>query len=410
MSQFDPFNDGQQEEKAQRIAALIAGYIHHGLSSDEHDELDRWVGESDENQLLFEELTDERKTEHALNWLRDADGPRMLKKLQGSLGFNPPIRRSLFSQWWIYAVAASLTLLVLLTIYFIDRNNTTTANYEALAAADQAKDAAPGRDQAVLTLADGSTIILDEARNGALATQGNSQISKQDGKLEYVSSGTATAAMMNTVATPRGGNYHLTLSDGTKIWLNAASSISFPASFTGDERKVSITGEVYFEVASSTGPRGKKPFKVEVNKTIVEVLGTHFNINAYSDESLTRVTLLEGAVKVNAAGKTSLLKPEQQAQVNDNLEIKTTTVNIMDVMAWKDGLFRFRNADISTVMRQVSRWYDLDIEIANNIPQEGYNCMISRNIPASKVFAALEETFDGRVKFSIEGKKVKVHP
>jgi transmembrane sensor len=225
----------------------------------------------------------------------------------------------------------------------------------------------------------------------AVLSQGNSNVLKQDGQLLYNNTGEKQVVqLINTVATPRGGSYPLTLSDGTKLWLNAASSISFPAAFTGKERRVAITGEVYFEVVPQSPPSpkgglGKVPFIVEVKDKgmVVEVLGTHFNINSYDDEAAVKTTLLEGAVKVSAAGKVSMMKPGQQVQLSKNNEMKTLNDADTDVvMAWKNGFFGFRNSDIKTIMRQVSRWYDVEVEFRTEVNTTGYNVMLSRNIPA----------------------------
>jgi ferric-dicitrate binding protein FerR (iron transport regulator) len=421
------FNDPQQEEKAHRIAALIAGYIHRSLTPSEHDELDQWVGQSDDNMQLFEELTDDRSTQDALDWLSDADGPRMLKKIKGGLEFARP-RRSLFSQVWHYGIAASIAVLLGLGFMLFNKNSVKPIAKPALASKPQ--DVDPGREQATLTLADGTTISLDEAKNGTLATQGNSNITKQDGQIKYDAAGkSANAAVLNNIiATQRGGNYSLTLSDGTKAWLNAASSISYPAEFTGNERKVTISGEVYFEVASAKlpGANHNKPFIVEVKdrNMQVEVLGTHFNINSYTDESSVNTTLLEGVVKVSqlaigngqlttdnkqlATGNAVFLKPGQQAQVQQG-EIKTLTdVDTDVVMGWRNGVFRFKNDDVKTMMRQISRWYNVDVEFEGNVSTEGYSCALAKNTTLSILLDALEDT--GVAHFKIEGKKIKVLP
>jgi transmembrane sensor len=405
MTEFPDTNDeAPLEEKAHRIAALIAGYIHTGLTAAEHNELDEWVGESDENMRLFEELTDERTAQHALDWLRDADGPRMLKKIKGQLSFNPPRRRSFFSHFW-YAIAASVVI-ILGFYWYKNSGKSTVVPSVPVAAATQ--DLQPGRDKAILTLDDGKSIVLDEARDGTLATQGNTEINKKNGQLLYTSNGTSNTLgpKYNTVLTPRGGSYPLTLSDGTRIWLNAASSIRFPAVFNENERKVTITGEAYFEVAKNS----KKPFKVEVKDKglIVEVLGTHFNINAYDDETSVKTTLLEGSVKLNTGDKSKFLKPGQQGQLGDAGNIKMVSdADIMEAVAWKDGFFKFNNTDLKTIMRLASRWYDVEIEYKTN-QNPSYTSLLSRNKPASVLFETLEAS--GGIHFKVDGKKIIVLP
>jgi len=402
----------KQDEKALRIASLIAGYIRHTLTAEEHDELDEWVGESDENMRLFEEVTDEALNQRDIDFMAAADKQPVLNRLKGKLTFAPPKRKSFF-RIWHYAVAAAVVLLLGTALIWLSRNRTNESTPSTLAATEK-QDVQPVYDQATLTLADGKVIKLDEAKNGALGEQGSTDITKENGKLSYTANIKVSLdpPQPNTLTT-RGGSYLLTLSDGTKIWLNSASSITYPAVFTGNERRVAVSGEVYFEVASAKtkGPNYGKPFIVDVKEKnmSVEVLGTHFNINSYEEESSVKTTLLEGAVKVTSKDKTSFLKPNQQAQVSSSGNIQTISdVDVMSVTAWKDGMFRFKNHDIKTVMKQIARWYDVDVEFEGNQSTMGYNCLLPRNIPVSKILDVLVET--GGVHFEIEGKKIKVLP
>jgi len=221
--------------------------------------------------------------------------------------------------------------------------------------------------------------------------------------------------LYNTITTPRGGQYQVMLSDGSKVWLNAASSLHFPTSFTGQQRIVELTGEAYFEVAhvSAVGEKNKLPFIVKIitasgARREVEVLGTHFNINAYNDESVVKTTLLEGSVKMTQESGSTLLIPGQQAQLNSNGDVNILKDADMDeAIAWKNGMFQFKKVDIKTIMRQIARWYDVDIEYQKNVDEKFY-AEISRNTNVSNVFRILEET--GGVHFVIEGKKVVVLP
>lgn len=406
--------ENPQMDKAQRVAYLIAAYIRGTITPLEHDELDNWVGESDENMQLFEELTDEKKIKSAIDWMEGVDSPRALNKIKEQLTFARYYTpRRIFQRPWQLAVAACLLLAVATAAFLLYKNNSEQKDPVIAAGPATLQDLQPGSvDKAMLTLADGSTIILDQAKDGTLATQDNSDIIKQNGQIIYNGgvAGSKDQPLLNTVTTPRGGSYPLTLSDGTKVWLNAASSIRFPAVFKGTERRVAITGEVYFEVAhlSPKGGSGKMPFIVEVKDRdmAIEVLGTHFNINAYSDEPVMKATLLEGSVKVLANKKAIFIKPGQQAQVDD-AGIKTSTADTDAVMAWKNGMFRFRNTDLRSIMKQVSRWYDVDIEFETSA-NPAYNSILSRAIPASRLFEVLEE--NGGVHFKIEGKKVRVLP
>jgi len=275
-------------------------------------------------------------------------------------------------------------------------------------------DIAPGGNKAVLTLGDGTRIVLDTARNGAVTAQGNMQVIKlEDGQLAYnagnmVARGDnrnashadgSNAIVYNTLTTPRGGQYKITLSDGSKVWLNAASSLRYPSAFTGKERTVEITGEAYFEVASLTpeGGHEKMPFIVKVNDAEVQVLGTHFNVMAYSDEADVKTTLLEGAVKVRKGDASLLLRPGQQASLHPGDGIKLISdVDVDEILAWKNNLFSFNNDDIQTVMRQIARWYAVDVRYEGKVTQH-FNGNISRGVNVSKLFKMLELT--GTVHF-----------
>jgi hypothetical protein len=266
-------------------------------------------------------------------------------------------------------------------------------------------DVNPGENKAVLTLADGSSIILDSNRNGTLATQGNTKILKLNGMVSYNNlSKKNNTVLYNTISTPRGGQYQLILSDGSKVWLNAASSLRFPASFSGKERKVELLGEAYFEVAKNAA----KPFKVKTNGMEVEVLGTHFNINSYEDESAIRTTLLEGSIKINKQGSSSLLKPGEQALLNKKGEIKIINhADVEEAIAWKEGKFQFDKADIHAVMRQIARWYDVDVAYQGSVSTH-FGGTISRHVNLSQVLNMLHLT--GEVKFEIKDRKVVVMP
>jgi len=269
---------------------------------------------------------------------------------------------------------------------------------------------APQTNRATVTLAGGQKVFLDSAANGQLATQNNIKLIKTaEGKIAYDGSLPVenVALIYNTLTNPKGSRViDMKLTDGTHVWLNAGSSLTYPVAFSGKERNVEITGEAYFEVAHNAA----MPFTVKKlnDDAKVTVLGTHFNVKAYDDESAIQVTLLEGSVKVSRGNNKSLLKPGQQAKIND-AEIKVSSgVDLEEVMAWKNGKFQFGDAsDIATIMRQVSRWYDVDVEYQGNI-SGGIGGSISRDVNASQVFKMLETT--GVVKFKIEGKKVTVMP
>ncbi|PSL25370.1 FecR family protein [Chitinophaga ginsengisoli] len=272
-------------------------------------------------------------------------------------------------------------------------------------AAIHQKPLLPGSDKAMLTLADGSVIPLDSAQNGALAQQGNTQITNRNGALSYNAAGQTGEVMYNTVTTPHGGQYQLTLADGSRVWLNAASSIRFPTSFTGRERVVEITGEVYFEVAQ----QAEMPFRVKANDVQVNVLGTSFNIMAYSDEQAIKTTLVDGAVQLKHGNSTSVLKPGLQATLSakdDHFVI--AAADMEQTLAWKEGKFRFRNTNIRTIMRQLSRWYDIEVSYQGDVSDIDLTGVISRREEAGKLLKALEAT--QRVQFEVNGNDVTVRP
>ncbi|MBZ4189376.1 FecR family protein [Niabella beijingensis] len=306
------------------------------------------------------------------------------------------VPRTYKMKWW--RIAAVFMLFFLAGgagIYFFNAPGKTSQVVSG-------KDIAPGTSRAVLKLANGKEIFLDSTQ-GTIAANNGQEVNNDSGLLHY--EGKSTVAEYHTLTTPRGGQYQMQLPDGTKVWLNATSSITYPTAFLDKQRNVTITGEVYFEVAKDAA----KPFVVDVNGTSsVEVLGTHFNVNAYTDEPGVATTLLEGAVKVTAGSKIQLLAPGQQALVTGNSIRWNRAVNTGEVIAWKEGVFRFENADIASIMRQLARWYDVDVTYRGNKTDEYFNATIPKNVPVSKVLKLLELT--GLVHFKIDGNKIVVTP
>jgi ferric-dicitrate binding protein FerR (iron transport regulator) len=323
-----------------------------------------------------------------------------------------PIRSLPGMRWRYRAVAAILLLLASGGYLWLARSgHRTTADLTQLSPVGN--DIAPGGNKATLILAGGQSIILDSAFNGTLATQGSTQISKLSGGQLVYHAGTAPSeTLYNTLSTPRGGQYKLMLPDGTAVLLNAASSIRYPTAFAGKERTVSITGEVYFEVARDKA----HPFHVKFNAPSgeeLEVLGTSFNINAYADDGNIRATLLEGMVKVSGSDAANvLLRPGQQARMaaaaaaDHPQAIKViNNADIEQVMAWKNGLFNFNHAEIKTVLQQLARWYDIDIRYEGNLPTGTFQGKITRDLNLSQVLKLLQEV---EVRFSIEGRTLIV--
>jgi transmembrane sensor len=276
-------------------------------------------------------------------------------------------------------------------------------------------DIAPGHNKAILTLADGSTISLDDAANGLLASQGNTAITKtEDGQIVYQKNIEGKKLQdnhlaSNTIQTPKGGKYKVTLPDGSKVWLNSATTLSYPAAFNGTERKVKLKGEAYFEIAHNK----KVPFRIESNNQVVEVLGTHFNINSYEDEDYVKTTLLQGSVKIMLnsskmeAPKSELLKPGEQSLTNStqsNIRIESTDTE--KAIAWKNGYFKFKDTPITEIMREIERWYDVELVYEGKIPTDEFTGYVSNSVKISKVLKIMEQS--GGVKFTVKGKRVKI--
>jgi transmembrane sensor len=303
----------------------------------------------------------------------------------------------------LYGAAAVLSLFTVFGIYhFIAGNKNSQQKYLAKTAI---KDIAPGTNKAILTLANGKTINISDIKKGRVASQAGIAIDKtSDGLIKYESNTVAATITdaLNTISVPRGGKYQVVLADGTKVWLNAASSLRFPAAFSGGERVVELTGEAYFEVMH----RPKQPFKVKTGGQVVEDIGTRFDINSYADEDAVTTTLVEGSVKIYDAKGQTFIKPGQQflLKTNGSSEIKND-VDIDEITAWKSGMFQFDNANIQTIMRQVARWYDIDVEFKGSIPNYTYHGKISRNSNASQVLKIL--ALSG-INFSIEGRTIIV--
>ena len=265
-------------------------------------------------------------------------------------------------------------------------------------------DVRPGSEKAILTLADGKTISLTDVPNGQLAIQGQVTINKTgDGQIEYQGTGQEAVLSMNNVATPRGGQYHLVLADGSKVWLNAASSIQYPVAFSGKERRVVVTGEAYFEVA----PDKSKPFRVEAGDQTIDVLGTSFNVNVYADEPVHKTTLLSGSVKVANRQQQLVLTPGEQARSSDQKALtRSDKVDLEDVMDWKKGDFVFNNEDLSSIMRKIARWYDVDISYQGSPGPLHFDGIVSRTKNISSVLQIMEAT--GKIHFQIEKRRLMV--
>jgi transmembrane sensor len=408
------------QEPTNEIRELAARWMDGTITPAEKARFDAWYNALDFSTL---ELPDhwaagpEEISAHILQKLQtslcETKGEPVSPMAQGhELAHVHDFRRS---RRWV--AAASVLLLIGAGSYFFYFRNKDAGAPGQTAGQMLARDVAPGRYGAVLTLAGGARIVLDSAGNGHIATQGGSQVLMQNGAVVYEknSAAPATAAheataidpaaaiVYNTMTTPRGRQFRVVLPDGSGVWLNAASTLRYPTAFAGDRRTVELSGEAYFEIAKDE----RKPFVVSARGMHVQVLGTAFNLMAYPDETVVNTTLVTGAVRVVTDKGSLVLNPDQQASLQDSAGGFTVSKpNLKEVLAWKEGRFRFDGAKITTIMRQIARWYDVDIEYSGEIPSNEFNGSISRAEYARKILDALERT--GNVHFNLEGRKIIV--
>lgn len=376
----------------EEIANLLDRYQKGQTTPDEEAKLDLWY----HKEVSLSDWSPKTNTDEIASLLK--------QKIDAAID-QEEIPKS--RNWYRYMSAAAAILVAFgVGFYFYDTNSPlglTTAQLSRTA------DIAPGNNKAILTLADGTKISLTDVDNGELATQSGIVITKNtNGELVYTISGSNKSELnaelsYNTISTPRGGQYQVNLPDGTRVWLNSASSLKFPVNFsTLKERKVELAGEAYFEVASNKA----KPFRVLSEQQTVEVLGTHFNVMAYPNERNLETTLLEGKVSVKAGNKEAFIVPGQQSQLrNGNIDVlKLSDPEAM--VAWKNKLFQFDNTDIDKVLRQIERWYDVEVSYVGARPDVYFTGVMPRDVKVSRILMAMEQTCD--VKFQINGRKITV--
>jgi len=352
----------------------------------------------DNFHLLEEEETQAADVEEQLK-------DRIYGKIMQTTGGKKVVQ---LANWWRAAAAVLLLVLGLGALFTKNNTKKPLAVKVNKAPASAPQPIKPGTNTATLTLADGSVITLNDAPEGVLAQTGSTAITKANGLLSYTANSNGAAAnenALNTMHVPRGGQYAVTLSDGTKVWLNSGSSLTYPEVFAGTERKVVLSGEAYFEVSKNE----QQPFIVHTNRADVHVLGTHFNINAYNDEGVLKTTLLEGAVRLSAATASILLAPGEQGLITGSRPgIEKKRVNVNQEIAWKAGYFVFRNNTIGDIMRQISRWYDVEITYRGGLPTGTFGGTYSKGKDLPELLNGLELT--GLVHFKIEGRNVIVMP
>ena len=361
----------------------------------------------EEEQILRDHLDHFELQDLPWDSITMGDQEQMRERLYNNLQtkINPlPTKRIYFKFWY---AAAAIILIGSLALYFAPELNYGEKPLEPVAKTE-VREITPGGNKAVLTLADGSQVALDNKGRSKVIQQSGAIISNtEEGLLVYNSAKTSNDVLtFNTISIPRGGKYDVILSDGTKVWLNASSTLRFPTSFSGNERKVFVTGEAYFEVAKNAS----MPFKVEANGTTIRVLGTHFNVMAYEDEAATRTTLLEGSVEIVNKSIKTILKPGNQASVDRATGvISVSRVNTAQSVAWKDGKFVFDDDGIETIMRKLSRWYDVDVAYnTGNLSEKVFTGTVSRYENIAEVLRMLELT--GTIHFKVTGRRITVMP
>lgn len=394
-----------------RLTYLFQAYFNKSATPSERDELMELLIQAENDKQVKTLLAETWQQFNSQNQLfNDSQSERMLSYIfqKGTAHTSIPVigvfRRS-FSSWLRIAAAAAILFFTVTSVYlWLNHKQFRQQIVQLKKVSNYANEAImPGGNKAILTLSDGSSIILDSTHQGILAKQGNAKVMKLNTATLAYSTGNENSqeVVYNTLSTPRGGEYQLILPDGTRVWLNASSSIHFPTIFKGKERNVTVMGEVYFEVAKNAA----MPFNVHVKDVKIQVLGTHFNIMAYDDEASINTTLLEGSVKVSKGSLNKMLVPGQESRINKTGDIKVVDADIEEVMAWKNGWFQFNADDLEKVMRQIARWYDVEIIYEGNIPSGHFSGLVSKKNDIAQVLKIMQA---GGVHFKIEGRKVIV--
>lgn len=404
-----------------RLQYLLEQLLHHACTEEEKEELALWVDTLGDDQVWKSRLRDIWKDYRPDRQMDDSTADTILAEIIGQVpGVReqevPPVyRKRRFRSWQAAAAVALLAALSLIGYIYVKPQSSPAV----VSSGDTGKahDIAPGGNKAVLTLWNGTRIYLNKVHVGAQVVPGTSQAVKLgNGLLAFnrPAGHAGSRVRFNTVSTPRGGQYQIILPDGSRVWLNAESSLKFPSAFTGGSRKVTVTGEAYFEVA----PHAGQPFSVSIlsaeghDEGTIRVLGTRFNVNAYSDDSAVTATLLEGAIRVTDAdqgeGEGRVLAPGEQAVLIAGRPVRVLRdVNVGEAVAWKNGLFDFEGNDIQSVMRQLARWYDVAV-VYRNTTSAHFMGTISRNVNISEVLKMLEMT--GEVHFDVTEKTITVLP
>lgn len=396
-----------------RIRTLIGLYFNETINDAEIRELSRWVTKHASDEELATLLQDCWSQHHpnvimpemaSQNIISSILNPVLTTEGSSIISLPPATANSNTKIVWLKRISVAASIIIVFTIGYFKFTTPSMPHIEEVASLSSISEIKPGGQKALLTLSDGSQIILDSASNGLLTQQGNTKVIKlANGKLQYASSAVSSGEVLyNTMSTPPGGQYQLVLPDQSRVWLNASSSVRYPTSFLGKERMVQITGEAYFEVAKNA----TQPFIVKTARgQEVRVLGTHFNINEYSDEPEVKTSLLEGSIRLTKDKKNVLLTPGNQAHVNTAGEIKiVANADMEEAIAWKNGSFQFNSADIHTVMRQAARWYNIEVEY-KGIPanENRFTGKIPMSVNLSRLLKWMEWS---DIRFELKGKKL----
>jgi transmembrane sensor len=408
-------------EKASDIPMLLIKHVKDELSPEEKQRLEDWINQSPDNRLVFEEVSNVDAFRSGMieyyALMDEAEQKLLLENRRGQVVTLYAKK----SKRFIYFAAASIILLMIMTgTYFFMASQEAKPVITQTNTPTPATEIPPAGNKAILTLSNGSIISLTDAGNGMIAKDGKSIISKkQDGEIVYENTNLSPAEPItyNTITTPRGGWYKVTLPDGTKVWLNAQTVLKYPAAFTGKERRVELSGEAYFEVKEDKA----RPFKVLIAASganghhLIEVLGTHFNVNAYQEEPQATTTLLEGTIRFTTGASTQHLASRklvagQRVVVNEANELKVSAADEpVAAIAWVNGKFAFEKRDLAGVMRELARWYDVDIKYAGLVQEKRMiTGEIDRTMPLSKLLGNLEKM--GTTRFQFEGRTIWVRP
>jgi ferric-dicitrate binding protein FerR (iron transport regulator) len=387
-------------EKQLHFADLIFKQINEGLTAEEQQELTDWIEANPSNGMLIEEITKANAQDSAIDFMNSLSVNDAWNQVKMKLDETESTQTIKISTPQRKYFAWSAVAALLIIGFFIWKPN----HIKPTTSVATTTEITPGSNKATLTLADGRIISLDDLANGGIDAEKNVQVIKMDGVVQYNTSDNNHEIAYNTIQTPKGGKYQLILADGTVVWLNAASSLRFPVAFVANERLVELKGEAYFEVKKDA----KKPFRVTLeNGSQIEVKGTSFNINAYQDEEFLRTTLVEGKINFLFNGRAKSLLPLQQIKFDKALnEMELLVdVDIYDEIAWKNDLFIFKSMDVKSIMRIISRWYDIDVVYQGKINPETFSGIVSSKSNLSQVLKIMEA---GGIQFKIEGRKIVV--